>query len=100
MSPASVVSFSLFAGDLMEVSDAILKLSRPEEARRRRIWENQLNLNSIAALATRINGSFSGYCCRTIVFPRIPPTNFGFVHFGGGRTRRRELRNRLFPCWS
>lgn len=56
--------------------DAILKLSRPEQARRRRTWENQLVLNSIAALATRINGSFRGYCSRVVVFPLVRATLF------------------------
>lgn len=86
------------------VRDAILKLSRPEEARRRRTWEKQLVLNSIAELAPRINGSFRGYCYHMIVFPLVRPSRVdGGRLFGTlrtGLTQRREPRKRLFPCWS
>lgn len=56
--------------------DAYVVTKDSEQARRRRTWENQLVLNSIAALATRINGSFRGYCSRVVVFPLVRATLF------------------------
>lgn len=52
-------------------SDAILKLSRAEEARRRRSWEKQPAIISISSLAPRINGGFGGYFYYMIVFPHV-----------------------------
>lgn len=67
--------------------DAILKLSRPEEARRRRTWTEQFALNSESASDTRINCVLGSYCPRIEVFSRT-------------RSNRFDDRRLFGPLWS